>query len=160
FSQQKLSDTCVAFLDQLGADAPRPFTAATLQAQAAASVQFVYDGASSPTAAGTFLPGNSRTVGAIFQSKPGTNALSQPNGNAVWVRSAIFASSTSDLGHPYPFMGGNGKPTGFAKAVMAHEEMHKFGYVHPNLENKLGPGYANAARMFGSVAVSVAIMEK
>jgi hypothetical protein len=44
FSQQKLSSNCVAFLDQLGAGAPSPFTSGSLQAQAAASASFVLMG--------------------------------------------------------------------------------------------------------------------
>ncbi len=157
FSQQKLSDTCVAFLNQLGAGAPIPFNAASLQAQAAASASFVFDGASSPSTLFSVGASGSGTVGTSFQNNSGTNAMSPPVGNAVFVRSAAFAST--NWGHN-AYVGANGKPTGYAKSVMAHEMMHKFGDVHPNLENRLGAQYANAARDLGSMAVSRAIMEK
>jgi hypothetical protein len=99
-------------------------------------------------------------VGQAFQANQGINAISQTNGNAVWVRSSTFASTTPGQGQVNAYMGGNGKPTSWAKAEMAHEMLHKRGYIHPFLENSLGPGYAHAAQMFGSMAVSVAIMEK
>jgi hypothetical protein len=79
------------------------------------------------------------------------NGLSQLNGNAVFVRSATFASGDTNAGHPYAYVGAGGKPTAFARAEMAHEMIHKFGYLHPLLENHLGSGYANAVKLFGSM---------
>jgi hypothetical protein len=161
FSTQDLSTGCKAFLDQLGAGAPVPFTSGSLQAQAGASASFVYDGASSPTKLSDVGYYNEKgTIGDSFKGNQNLNALSPQVGNVIFVRSAMFASSTTDLQHPYAYIGANGKPTGFAIGEMAHEMMHKFKDLHPGLENRLGPMYVNAVRSFGSMAVSVAIMHE
>jgi hypothetical protein len=140
-----LSEGCIEWVNDIGASAPRPFTAAALQAEAAASAGYIYDGSSSPTAMSSIgypLPG---TVGDLFKADSEVKAMSQPTGHAVWVRSSSFVSKE--------YLGANGLPTGAAKAAMMHEEMHKFGYTDPGMANKMGVP-AETFRTWGSLVLA------
>jgi len=111
-----------------------------LQATAAAAT--VWDGASSPTSARVIGFSGNFTIGQVF-SAGGVLAASQPDGSAIWVRSATLAN-TSPITTLFGFVTlipafvANGGPTAYAEALMLHEVIHKFGVIDKTLAGALG----------------------
>jgi hypothetical protein len=155
FAHMQLSEQCKELLNRIGSQAGRSFTAESLQQQADASADSVYDGSSSPTTLSSISVSGTGTVGQTFTGDHGITALSQPNGNAIWVRSATFGSTANSVIGPYfvpAHIGADGQPTPFALGTMVHETMHKFG----DDDNKIMSDMhiSNLGRAFGSIAIS------
>lgn len=127
---------CQNDLAALSSKASRPVNIQTITAQANASAGYVYDGATSNTVwndstMGDTISGNKNkypgwTVGDEFNSESSIVAVSQTNGNAIWVNSSyvadVFTSSTN------PSLLG----------LMKHEALHKFGLNDAQMEVALG----------------------
>ncbi len=138
-------DNCKDLLAQVSSASTTHFTIADINRRASALSFF--DGASSPTISdgsnfGAQIPVN-QTVGQFFISTPGVIALSQANGNAVFVRSSVWASFTPITGAlglgivSPPFQSASG-PTTFAMATLLHEVLHKYGLEDIPLASVLG----------------------
>jgi RHS repeat-associated protein len=153
---------CAGLLNGLG----NGINVSSIQAAAASAADYVFDGASSPTA-GSAIDTRYATIGEQFRNNAGTIAASQINGEAIWVRSELFASSgpiTAYFGLYQifnPFIGPDGGPTNYAQATLLHETLHKFGMNDVTLAGKLGgPSLASQAVLGNTGAITDELLKR
>jgi RHS repeat-associated protein len=156
---------CSGQLNSIASIASQPFTVGAVQTEAATDANYVYDGASSTVAwntadFGAASPGVT-TVGQEFTGPYGTVSLSQGDGHAIFVRSALWGSSAATtvgfgMITVLPAFNSSSGPTNYALAAMLHEVLHKFGLGDADLETALGvaPGDVLA---YGSTTVTNAL---